>query len=409
MKCRHCATELTCDFLNLDYAPPSNAYLLPERLSQSEMWLPLRIQVCEKCWLVQTLDFTGREVLFDENYAYFSSFSSSWLAHAKNFVETAINRLGLNNQSKVVEVASNDGYLLQYVASAGIPCFGVEPTHSTAQAAREKGIEVFEEFFGTAYAQKLKGTEGAVDLLIANNVLAHVPDINDFVSGVATLLKEDGVASFEFPHLLNMVRENQFDTAYHEHFSYLSLASVCRIFQRNGLRVFDVERLSTHGGSLRVWAQRSDAVQRPCSSEYRAVVEEEGKAGIETRSFYAQAQERALKVKFQLLQFLLEARAAGKKVIAYGAAAKGNTLFNFSGVKSDLIDAVIDLNPNKQNKFMPGSHIPIHGLSYLLESKPDYVLVLPWNLYDEVRTQLRSQMEHVFQFVRAIPELQVSD
>lgn len=409
MKCRHCANELKCDFLNLDYAPPSNAYLLPDRLAQSEMWLPLRIQVCEECWLVQTLDFTGREVLFDENYAYFSSFSSSWLAHAKNFVETAINRLGLDSRSKVVEVASNDGYLLQYVASAGIPCFGVEPTHSTAQAAREKGITVFEEFFGAAYAHELKSTEGPVDLLIANNVLAHVPDINDFVTGVATLLKDDGVASFEFPHLLNMVRENQFDTAYHEHFSYLSLAAVRRIFQHNGLRVYDVERLSTHGGSLRVWAQRSDVYQRPCSDEYLAIAEQEAEAGIETQVFYTQAQERALQVKYQLLKFLLDARTAGKKVIAYGAAAKGNTLFNFSGVKSDLVDAVIDLNPNKQNKFMPGSHIPIRGLSYLLENKPDYVLVLPWNLFDEVRTQLRGQMHHEFKFVRAIPELQISD
>lgn len=407
MKCRHCQSELHLDFLDLGHAPPSNAYLPKEKLMAAELWLPLKIQVCESCWLVQTCDFTGREALFDENYAYFSSYSTSWLAHAKVYVQSTVSRFSLNSQSKVVEIASNDGYLLQYVVAAGIPCFGVEPTHSTAQAAREKGIAVVEEFFGVECAKRLKAQEGEVDLLVANNVLAHVPDINDFVQGVAILLKRQGVASFEFPHLLNMVRENQFDTAYHEHFSYLSLAAVNRIFARHGLRVFDVERLSTHGGSLRVWAQREDAEARELTTGFQAVFDAERSAGIESSAFYRQAQTQAFGAKLALLQFLLEARASGKKVIAYGAAAKGNTLLNFSGVKADLIDAVIDLNPNKQNKYLPGSHIPILGLDYLLANRPDYVLVLPWNLLDEVRAQLKGQLNHRFQFVRAIPALEV--
>lgn len=407
MKCRLCMKDLRLPFLDLGHAPPSNAYLRPEGLMQPEIWLPLRILVCESCWLVQTSDFTGREALFDENYAYFSSYSSSWLAHARAYVQGAIARFSLDAQSSVVEIASNDGYLLQYLVAAGIPCYGVEPTQSTAQAARDKGIDVVDAFFGKECALQLKQSRGEVDLLVANNVLAHVPDINDFVAGVATILKQDGVASFEFPHLLNMVNLNQFDTAYHEHFSYLSLAAVVKIFAHNGLRVFDVETLSTHGGSLRVWAQRADAAPRDLSSGFHAITEQEKSAGIETRDFYVQAQERAQQVKFALLQFLLEARAQGKKVVAYGAAAKGNTLLNFSGIRADLIEAVIDLNPNKQHKLMPGSHIPIRGLDFLLASKPDFILVLPWNLIDEVRVQLREQLSHSYRLVRAIPTLEI--
>ncbi len=389
MKCRHCQHELSLDFLDLASAPPSNAYLTQAQLLQAELWLPLKIKVCTQCWLVQTLDFTGRENLFDENYAYFSSYSSSWLTHAANYVAEAIARFALNSHSQVVEVAANDGYLLQYVQAAGIPCLGIEPTHSTAQAARARGLTVLEEFFGSRCVAQLQQQGLAADLMVANNVLAHVPDINDFVSGFCALLKPTGVASFEFPHLLNMVRENQFDTAYHEHFSYLSLTAVQGIFLANGLSIFDVEQIPTHGGSLRVWAQRSDSASQPVSPSLADLLAEERAAGITTAEFYQQAQQRALQSKFALLDFLLRAKAAGKHVVAYGAAAKGNTLLNFCGIKADLIDAVIDLNPHKQSKYLPGSQIPVHGLDYLQQQSPDYLLILPWNLQDEIVRQLK--------------------
>lgn len=408
MKCRHCQHELRLDFLDLAYAPPSNAYRSTAQLFQAEVWLPLKIKVCEQCWLVQTLDFTGRENLFDEDYAYFSSYSSSWLKHAQDYVNGVMPRFHLNSQSQVIEVAANDGYLLQYLVAAGIPSLGIEPTSSTAAAAREKGVPVLEQFFGRHCATSLLQQGLAADLMIANNVLAHVPDINDFISGFALALKPTGVASFEFPHVLNMVLENQFDTAYHEHFSYLSLCSVKTMFAANGLSVFDVESLPTHGGSLRVWAQRSDSQLQPESPNVSAMLAREMQAGIQSAGFYQQAQSRALQVKFALLSFLLQARAEGKRVIAYGAAAKGNTLLNFAGVKADLIDAVIDLNPHKQGKFLPGSQIPIRGLDYLLSSQPDYLLVLPWNLLKEIRQQLQGQLPSHCLWVQAIPNLQIS-
>ncbi len=411
MKCRHCQHQLSLDFLDLASAPPSNAYLSAAQLLQAEVWLPLKIKVCQQCWLVQTLDFTGRENLFDQDYAYFSSYSSSWLAHAQAYVAAVIPGLGLNANSQVIEIAANDGYLLQYMQAAGIPNLGIEPTHSTAEAARAKGIRVIEEFFGRACAEKLLQQGLAADLMIANNVLAHVPDINDFIAGFAHLLKATGVASFEFPHVLNMVRENQFDTAYHEHFSYLSLTAVQQIFSRNGLSVFDVEPLPTHGGSLRVWAQRADTQHKASTPALAAMLADEQNAGICRAEFYQQAQQRALQTKFALLEFLLQAKREAKRVIAYGAAAKGNTLLNFAGVKADLIEAVIDLNPHKQGKYLPGSGIPVHGLDYLQTARPDYLLILPWNLMAEIRLQFAQQMPGLLpaecHLVRAIPELQI--
>ncbi len=407
MNCRHCGQALTHTFLDLGSAPPSNAYLSAQQLQQAETWLPLKLMVCEQCWLVQTLDFTGRENLFDADYAYFSSCSSSWLAHAQHFVRDMQQRLGLNAGSHVVEVAANDGYLLQYVQQAGIPCLGIEPTASTAAAARDKGLAIREEFFGLTLAKQLVAEGKSADLTVANNVLAHVPDMNDFVAGFATLLKPHGVASFEFPHLLNMVNLNQFDTAYHEHFSYLSLLAVERIFNSQGLRVFDVEQLTTHGGSLRVLAQRSDTGQRERSGRVDALLLKEREAGVDSLTFYRNAQQRAVQTKYALLKFLLASREQGLKVAAYGAAAKGNTLLNFAGVRADLLSYVVDINPHKQGKCMPGSRIPIVHLDHLIQDQPDFVLVLPWNLEQEISADLQMIRNWGGRLVFAIPEWKI--
>ncbi|GAB3364349.1 MULTISPECIES: methyltransferase domain-containing protein [Giesbergeria] len=388
MKCRHCAAPVTLPLIDLGTAPPSNAYLDALALHGPERWYPLRVLVCEQCWLAQTEDFAQAEELFSANYAYFSSYSSTWLAHAQAYVDTMVRRWGLDQQSKVVEIAANDGYLLQYVAQYGIPCLGVEPTTSTASVARARGIPIVEEFFGTALAQKLLAQGHTADLMVANNVLAHVPDINDFVTGFATLLKPSGVASFEFPHLLQLVQQYQFDTIYHEHFSYLSLTSVQRVFAANGLTVFDVEELPTHGGSLRVLAQRTDGPGHPIAPTVSDLLERETAVGMSNALFYQGLQAQALRIKRELLTFLLEAQAQGRKVVAYGAAAKGNTLLNFAGVRSDLLPYVVDRNPAKQGQFLPDSRIPIVDEQHLCADRPDVVLILPWNLQTEVRQQL---------------------
>lgn len=408
MKCRHCGSALHLPFLDLGSAPPSNAYLAAAALRAPETWFPLRILVCEHCWLVQTEDHAGREDLFTHDYAYFSSFSTTWLTHAKNYVECMTGRFGLNTASHVVEVAANDGYLLQYVQRAGIPCTGIEPTAGTAAAARSKGVEIVERFFGVALAEELSQAGRQADLMTANNVLAHVPDINDFVAGFARLLKPRGVATFEFPHLLRMVQENQFDTAYHEHYSYLSLTAVERIFAANGLAVFDVEQLPTHGGSLRVFAQRRDSGQHIATAAVAALLETEDRAGITAPGFYQAFQRQAERVKDDLVRFLLEARRQGLKVGAYGAAAKGNTLLNFAGIRPDLLPYVVDKNPAKQGKYMPGSRIPIVDEAHLKACRPDRVLILPWNLREEVMAQLDYVREWGGRFVTAVPELEIS-
>jgi len=407
LKCRHCGSALRLPFLNLGSAPPSNAYLTESGLHGPETYFPLRLLVCESCWLVQTEDYAGSEALFTEDYAYFSSFSSSWLAHAERYVQALIPRLGLGASSRVVEIAANDGYLLQYVQAAGIPCYGVEPTASTAQAARAKGIVIVERFFGVALAEELAQAGQQADLIAANNVLAHVPDINDFVAGFTRLLKPTGVATFEFPHLLRMVQEQQFDTAYHEHYSYLSLSAVQSIFAANGLAVFDVEELLTHGGSLRVFAQRSDTGTHAVSPAVAALLDREVAAGMTCASFYGGFQAKAERVKDDLLAFLLDAKRQGLKVGAYGAAAKGNTLLNFAGVRPDLLPYVVDKNPAKQGKYMPGSRIPIVAETHLRANRPDVVLVLPWNLKDEVMTQLAYIREWGGHFATAVPAWEV--
>jgi SAM-dependent methyltransferase len=407
MKCRHCQTELSLSFIDLGAAPPSNAYLTLSSLAAPEKHYPLRVLVCNQCWLVQTEDYANANELFAADYAYFSSFSSSWLAHAEHYVASIIEQFALTENSYIIEVAANDGYLLQYVKARAIPCLGIEPTASTANAARAKGIAIVEDFFGVTLAKSLVEQGKAADLTAANNVLAHVPNINDFVAGFAVLLKPTGVATFEFPHLLRLVADTQFDTIYHEHYSYLSLTAVQRIFADNGLTVFDVEELSSHGGSLRVYAQRSDIGERAITANVGTLLAVERDAGMTTAEFYRGFQAKADCVKNDFLQFLIHAKQTGKTVAAYGAAAKGNTLLNYAGVRPDLLPYVVDRNPAKQHKFLPASRIPIVDEIQLQQTKPDYVLILPWNLRSEITAQLAYIREWGGQFVTAVPSLTV--
>ena len=407
MKCRHCGAEVALTLIDLGSAPPSNAYLTKLTMRRPEKWFPLKVLVCESCWLVQAEAYSRAAELFNDEYAYFSSFSAIWLAHAEQYLQAVVKRFGLSGRSHVVEVASNDGYLLQYVRQRGIPCLGIEPTAGTAAAARLKGIETLEEFFGVDLAQRLADRGRQADLMVANNVLAHVPDINDFVKGFAILLKPHGVATFEFPHLMQLIEQKQFDTIYHEHFSYLSFRTVHQIFRTNGLSVFDVEELDTHGGSLRVFAQRSDAGTQAVSGKVAHLLEREAAAGMNKAAYYRGFQEQANKVKNDFLVFLLEAARQGKTVAAYGAAAKGNTLLNYAGVRPDLLPYVVDKNPNKQGKYLPGSRIPIVSEDHLRKQRPDYVVILPWNLKAEIMEQLSYVRDWGGRFVTAVPELQI--
>lgn len=408
MKCRHCQADLNMQFIDLGAAPPSNAYLGIDALHAPESYYPLRVLVCTDCWLVQTEDYAQADELFAPDYAYFSSFSSTWLQHAEKYVVNMVARFGLSHDSYIIEVAANDGYLLQFAKARDIPCLGIEPTSSTAAAARAKGIPIVEDFFGVRLAGELIAQGKQADLTAANNVLAHVPDINDFVAGFALLLKPQGVATFEFPHLLKLVEENQFDTIYHEHFSYLSLTAVDRIFAANGLKVFDVEEHPTHGGSLRVFAQRADTGQHPVSTKVDELLQREAHAGMKTVAYYTGFQAKTDKVKDDFLSFLLEAKRQGKTVAAYGAAAKGNTLMNYAGIRPDLISFVVDRNPAKQGNYMPGSRISIVDESQLQTAKPDYVVIFPWNLKTEVMQQLEYIKSWNGQFVTAVPHLEIS-
>lgn len=392
--CRVSGSPLIHSVIDLGHQPPSNAYLRPEQLNLPEMTYPLKVFVCTDSWLVQLPAHSAADELFTPDYAYFSSTSTSWCSHAERFVEEAVSRLGLGPQSLVVELASNDGYLLQYVRQRGIPCLGIEPTKATAEAARQKGIETIERFFGLALAEELE----PADLVVANNVLAHVPDINDFVDGISKLLKPKGRASIEFPHLLRLLTGNQFDTIYHEHYSYLSLRVVQRIAAKAGLDVVDVEKISTHGGSLRVWLAHKGVLEP--SSAVESVVAEESAEGLETIEAYEDFQRRAEATKNGLLEYLLKSKREGRRVLGYGAAAKGNTLLNYAGVRTDLLPAVADRASSKQGKLLPGSHIPVISPEQLISEPFDELLVLPWNLIDEVRKQFPDK-----RLVTAIPEI----
>lgn len=407
MKCRHCGAGLSLPLIDLGSAPPSNAYLDAQSLRAPEKWYPLRVLVCTQCWLAQTEEWSGSVELFPDDYAYFSSYSTTWLKHAEHYVQDVCDRFKLSSESFVVEVAANDGYLLQYVQERGIPCLGIEPTAGTAAAGRSKGLDIIEDFFSSRLAHDLVREGKQADLVVANNVLAHVPDINDFVSGFSLLLKSSGTATFEFPHLLKLMEQNQFDTVYHEHYSYLSLTAVQTIFKANSLAIFDVEEVSTHGGSLRVFAERRDTASRSQSSAVVNLLTRERRAGICDNVFYGDFQKRAIGVKNDLLEFLIRSAREGKKIAAYGAAAKGNTLLNYAGIRSDLLPYVVDKNPAKQDKYLPGSRIPIVRETHLRTHRPDFVLILPWNLRDEIFKQLDYIRSWGGQFVTAVPTLAV--
>jgi hypothetical protein len=407
MKCRHCAVPLEHVFLDLGFAPPSNDYLMPEDLQAPETYFPLKLFVCDACWLVQTQDFSRADELFRHDYAYFSSTSSGWLAHAKAYAEMMTVRLGLDGQSMVIEVASNDGYLLKNFVAADIPCLGIEPTAGTAEAARALGVPVLQAFFGATLGAQLAEEGKSADLIAGNNVYAHVPDINDFTKGLKAALKPGGTITLEFPHLMQLIAQNQFDTVYHEHYSYLSLFAVQKIFAATGLKVYDVEELSTHGGSLRVYGCHAEAAY-DVSAAVGALLAAEEAAGLRDIKTYTAFQPRADKVKNDLLAFLTAQKRAGKTVAAYGAAAKGNTLLNYAGVKPDLLSFVCDAAPSKQGKLMPGSHIPILPPAALAERKPDIVLILPWNIAGEVvRQQGAALAEWGGKFAVAVPEMKV--
>ncbi len=406
MKCRHCSAPVQHSFVDLGFAPPSNAYLTAADLRQPEKYFPLTAKVCDRCWLVQTEDYAQASELFGSEYAYFSSTSTSWLDHAASYARGITARLGLTSRSLVIEVAANDGYLLKNFVAAGIPCLGIEPTASTAMAAEKLGISVLREFFGEALGQELAQAGKLADLIVGNNVLAHVPDINDFTRGLRAALRNGGTITLEFPHLMRLLEQTQFDTVYHEHYSYLSLFTVGRVFASAGLRALDVEELGTHGGSLRVYACHAND-PRASTEAVRAMLAREMQCGMQELATYQGFQTRADEVKNALLAFLIEQKRAGKTVAGYGAAAKGNTLLNYAGVKPDLLPFVCDAAPAKQGKFLPGSHIPILPPTALAERRPDYLLILPWNIAAEVMQQNARLAPQGTRFVTAVPRLEV--
>lgn len=406
MNCRHCNTLLKHTFLNLGFAPPSNAYLTESDLKKPETYYPLKVNVCHSCWLVQTEDYAEADTLFTPEYAYFSSTSTSWLDHAKHYSNQIIKDLNLNSKSFVIEVASNDGYLLKNFLYAGVPCLGIEPTKSTAEAAERLGIPVLREFFGESLGKKLAIQNKQADLIIGNNVYAHVPDINDFTRGLKAALKKSGTITLEFPHLMRLVEQAQFDTIYHEHYSYLSLYTVNRIFAAAGLRVFEIEELLTHGGSLRVYGCHEDD-SRETQQSVNALIARESSQGLRMLETYLEFQPRADKIKNDLHAFLIEKKQKRKTVVAYGAAAKGNTLLNYAGVKPDLLQFVCDAAKSKQGLFMPGSHIPILSPECMTAAMPDYVLILPWNIASEVILQNQILEGKMTKFIVAVPRLTV--
>lgn len=407
MNCRHCNQKLKDVFIDLINTPPSNSYLKFDQLNEAEIFYPLKVLVCSSCFLVQIDEYKSYDSIFSSDYAYFSSYSTSWLDHSKRYAEMVIDRFGLNSESNVLEIASNDGYLLQFFKQKSIPVLGVEPTSNTAKIAISKGIDTLIEFFGAGCSRELLSKGYRADLIVANNVLAHVPDINDFIRGLKLILSSKGVITLEFPHLVNLVDFNQFDTIYHEHFSYLSLFTVKKMFESHGLKVFDVERLNTHGGSLRVYAKHAENSFQEIQESVEEVITLEKHKGVNSLEYYRNFESKVQKIKYDLLTFLLNLKNSGKSIIAYGAAAKGNTLLNYCGIKKDLIEFVVDKNPSKQGKYLPGSHIPIYDESIIEEFKPDFILILPWNLQSEILDQLKYVKNWDCKFIIPIPELKI--
>jgi hypothetical protein len=404
MKCRHCRFQLHQKVLDLGFAPPSNSFLSEEDINKPEMFFPLRVYVCQECWLIQTADFLDEKTVFPDSYVYFSSTSTSWMQHAKRYTQMIVKRLSLDGQSKVIEIASNDGYLLRNFNELGIPNLGIEPTNSTANAAEDIGVTTVRSFFSYEFAKELCEQGHKASLIIGNNVYGHVPDINDFTAGLAELLLPNGVVTLEFPHCANLLTKNQFDTVYHEHFSYLSLCAVQKIFTKYGLRVFDVEQIETHGGSLRVYGCLIDA-EWATTESVEAVVRDESTIGLMTPEGFVHLQKNAEVARNELLRFLLDQSKSGRRVVGYGAAAKGNTLLNFAGVKPDLIECVADGAEAKQGKFLPGSHIPVVAPSSLSLSPGDSVILFPWNIANEVGKLLRDRFGNRIDLWTPIPYL----
>jgi hypothetical protein len=404
--CRSCGTVLCHTFVDLGMSPLANSFVKATEVNRMEPFYPLHVRLCANCFLVQLPLAAKPEEIFSD-YAYFSSYSDSWLAHAKSYVDAAIQRFSLNAASQVVELASNDGYLLQYFTAQGIPVLGIEPAQNVADAAIAKGIPTRVRFFGEETARELIAERLRADLIIGNNVLAHVPQLNDFVSGIKILLGERGVATLEFPHLMRLMEENQFDTIYHEHYSYFSLLAVEQVFLRHGLAVFDVDELPTHGGSLRIYVCHQQDASKPRDCNVNKLIEREKRAGLADLTYYASFGERVKETKRKLLSFLIAAKDAGRSIVAYGAAAKGNTLLNYCGLREDFIDYVVDRSPHKQGHFLPGTRLPIYEPERIRETRPDYVLILPWNLKDEIMEQMSCVRDWGARFVVPIPEVKV--
>ena len=407
MKCRFCNHCIETIFVDLANSPPSNSYLTLEQLSLPEIYYPLKVMVCENCFLVQIDKYKKPTEIFNNNYAYFSSYSTSWLEHCMNYVEFMIEEFNLNLESKVIEISSNDGYLLKYFKDKNIPVLGIEPSSNTAEVAVSRGIETIVDFFGVQLAEKLINAGKKANLIIGNNVLAHVPDIHDFVGGLKILLEEDGIITMEFPHLHPLVLNNYFDTIYHEHFSYLSFTIAKKIFESKGLEIFNIQEIPTHGGSLRIYAKHINDNKKPINANVGLQLIKEQDAGISKIEYYSGFQVKTSIVKNEIIEFLIQQKRADKKVIAYGAAAKGNTFLNYCGIKSDLVKFVVDASPHKQSKYLPGSHIPIFGIEKIFLEKPDYVLILPWNIQNEIIQQLSHISSWGGKFVVAIPNLKI--
>ena len=388
MNCRFCNNNLKYKFIDLVNSPPTNSYLTKIQLNEPEIFYPLKLFVCDKCFLVQIDEYKSSKEIFNKEYAYFSSYSTSWLEHCQHYVDMITDRFDYNKNSQIMELASNDGYLLQYFKKKNIPVIGIEPAQNVAQAAQEKGIETIIDFFGVRFAKQLCKQNSEANLIIGNNVFAHVPDVNDFVAGMKIVLKNDGVITLEFPHLMELIEGVQFDTIYHEHFSYFSFHTTKLIFENHGLELFDVEQIPTHGGSLRIYGKHKEDTSKEISPQVNELLNEEKQRGMQTIDYYKGFQEKVNKVKIDLVEFLIQQKRNNKKIAAYGAAAKGNTLLNYCGIKDDLIKFVVDASSHKQGNYLPGSHIPIVDESFLRKENPDYILILPWNIKNEIAEQL---------------------
>ena len=405
-RCRFCDTPLHFTFVDLGMSPLCQTVIREDQTNAMEPFYPLHTYVCDECYLVQLEEYVAPADIFTE-YAYFSAYSDSWLAHASAYVDMISERLGLGPQSSVVELASNDGYLLQYFVKRGIPALGIEPAANVAKAAEERGVKTVVDFFGADLARKLVADGKRANLILGNNVLAQVPDINSFVEGIKILLAPGGVVTIEFPHLLQLMNQNQFDTIYHEHFSYFSFATTSRIFAAHGMKLFDVEELPTHGGSLRIYGRHADDESKPMTERAKELLEREAAAGLGGLDAYRQFREQVEATKRDLLEFLIEKRREGKSIIGYGAPGKGNTLLNYCGIRTDFLEYTVDRNPYKQGTYLPGTHIPVHKPERIAETKPDYILILPWNLKDEIAAQLAYTAEWGCKIVVPIPRVQV--